>query len=159
MKKPLKNIINLIVLVLATVCSAYAINSEYKNTLTNLDLVKAGEESYTVNLYTVKKIAAPVKVIKKSDLSYYILLPETKNITPKITTLSSDIRDVNTTLHPYAGVDINNGYTKIDISTTKPINFSAVTRSATQKTADISTVAKNVEPRYINNDYGNYSPN
>ena len=135
MKKNLIKIITIVFLAVFANISALAIDSEFKNTLTNVDLVKTSQDSYTVNLYTSKKYSAPVKVIKKSDLSYYILLPETKNITPKINASSSDIRNVTATLYPYAGVDVHNGYTKIDITTTKPINFSVTTKSATQQVA------------------------
>ena len=116
--------------------SVFAINSEFKNTLLNIDLAKTSENGYNINLYTSKKYNSPVKIIKKSDLSYYILLPETKNISPGITMSSPDIRSITTVLYPYAGVDVNNGYTKISINTTRPLNFNVITKNATQKTVN-----------------------
>ena len=48
-----------------------ALENEYKNSLTKVELTKTGESSYSVNLYTQKKYSEPLKVIKKSDLNYY----------------------------------------------------------------------------------------
>ena len=92
-------------------CSALAIENEYKNSLTKVELTKTGENSYNVNLYTQKNYSEPVKIIKKSDLNYYILLPETKNSSVQITSNNKDIRNISTNLYPYAGADSNNGYT------------------------------------------------
>ena len=103
--------------------SVYAINLEYKNSLSKVELSRISDDSYTINLYTSKKITDPVKVIKKNDLNYYILLPETKNSTGVLSSASSDIRSVTANSYNYVGQDVNNGYTKINITTTKPINF------------------------------------
>lgn len=110
---------------------AFGLDSEYKNSLLKVELTKTGEENYNVNLYTQKKFQDPVKIIKKSDLNYYILLPETSNLSSQSSANYSDIRNVATQVFPYAGADINNGYTKIDISTTKPLNFNLVVQSQT----------------------------
>lgn len=102
---------------------AFGIDSEYKNSLVKVELKKASEGLYSVDLYTKTKYQEPVKVIKKSDLNYYILLPETKNETVRTTSSGTEIRSVSTKLFQYAGENVNNGYVKIDISTTKPMNF------------------------------------
>ena len=130
-----------------------ALENEYKNALTKVELTKTGENSYSVNLYTQKKYSEPVKVIKKSDLNYYILLPETKNSAVQITSNNKDIRNVSTNLYPYAGVEsTNNGYTKININTVKPINFSINTKTnqtakaiSTKQTIASNTVKENTE--------------
>ena len=112
------------ILSFALLCtSALAIEAEFKNSLIKVDLVKIGESAYNVDLYTQNKFLEPVKIIKKSDLNYYILLPETKNNTTKTSSNGSEIRNITTALYPYAGQDVNNGYTKININTTKPLNF------------------------------------
>ncbi len=103
--------------------SALAIEAEFKNSLIKVDLIKIGESAYSVDLYTQSKFLEPVKIIKKSDLNYYILLPETKNNVTKTSSNGSEIRNITTTLHPYVGQDVNNGFTKIVINTTKPLNF------------------------------------
>lgn len=128
-------------------CSALAIENEYKNSLTKVELTKTGENSYNVNLYTQKNYSEPVKIIKKSDLNYYILLPETKNSSVQITSNNKDIRNISTNLYPYAGADSNNGYTKININTIKPIDFTVNTK--TNQTAKTSvqkqTIASNTQ--------------
>lgn len=103
--------------------SALALEAEFKNSLVKVDLIKVTDNSYNVDLYTQNKYIEPVKVIKKSDLNYYILLPETKNNTAKTSFNGNEIRSITTDLYPYAGQDVNNGYTKININTTKPLNL------------------------------------
>lgn len=103
--------------------SASALEAEFKNSLVKVDLIKVTDNSYNVELYTQNKYVEPVKIIKKSDLNYYILLPETKNNTTKTSFNGAEIRSITTDLYPYAGQDVNNGYTKININTTKPLNL------------------------------------
>ncbi len=131
----------LLVFIVAT--AAHALDAEYKNSLTKVELTKINENSYNVNLYTSKKFQEPVKVIKKSDLSYYILLPETKNDAAQNAFNSQDIRSVNTKLYQYAGADVNNGYTKIDINTTKPINFNISIKDNSKISASNNSIAAN----------------
>ena len=119
--------------------SVYAINLEYKNSLSKVELSRISDDSYTINLYTSKKITDPVKVIKKNDLNYYILLPETKNSTGVLSSASSDIRSVTANSYNYAGQDVNNGYTKINITTTKPINF-----NVNVKNSSLNSISHNV---------------
>ena len=128
-------------------CSALAIENEYKNSLTKVELTKTGENSYNVNLYTQKNYSEPVKIIKKSDLNYYILLPETKNSSVQITSNNKDIRNISTNLYPYAGADSNNGYTKININTIKPIDFTVNTKTNQTAKASIQkqTIASNTQ--------------
>ncbi len=54
-----------------------ALDSDYKNNLLKVDVVKANDGSYKVDLFTQKPYNEPIKVIKKTDTNYYILLPET----------------------------------------------------------------------------------
>ena len=118
--------------------STIALESEFKNSLVKVDLTKINENTYDITLYTQNKYYEPVKILKKSDLSYYILLPETKNNVTK-TSGGPDIRNISTDLYPYAGQDVDNGFTKITINTTKPLNFKISTRSV----AAASKIAKN----------------
>ncbi len=122
-----------------------AVENEFKNALVKVELTKTGESSYSVNLYTQKKYLEPVKIIKKSDLNYYILLPETKNSAVQITSNNKDIRNVSTNLYSYAGVEsTNNGYTKININTVKPIDFTINTKTnQTTATSQKQTIASN----------------
>ena len=128
-------VFTLALMTLSTLNAANAIDTEYKNSLNKVELLKTGDSSYNVNLYTSKKFSEPVKVIKKSDLNYYILLPETKNLSAQTSINTQDIRNVNTKLYQYAGADVNNGYTKININTTKPINFNIAVKNSSQTAA------------------------
>ncbi len=122
--------------------TALALNGEYKNSLSKIDLNKSSDSSYSINLYTQKEFSEPVKVIKKSDLNYYILLPETKNNAQRFSLNNPDIRSVDTQLFPYAGSDVKNGYTKININTTKPINFTVRTNVLTASSQKAPTVSE-----------------
>ena len=124
--------------------SAIALESEFKNSLVKVDLTKINESTYDITLYTQNKYSEPIKILKKSDLSYYILLPETKNNVSK-TSGGPDIRNISTDLYPYAGADVDNGFTKITINTTKPLNFKINTRSV----AAASKIAKNASEEAI----------
>ncbi len=120
----------LIVLLLFINNIAGAVNSEYKNSLDGIELQRTSTGSYNINLYTKKDYSEPVKVIKKNDLNYYILLPETRNSAVPLKINTAEIQNVNTKMYPYAGVDVNNGYTKININTTKPVDFNLNIKSA-----------------------------
>lgn len=102
---------------------AFSIESDFKNSLLKVDLVKYGSNDYNVKLYTQKPYSEPVKVIKKTNTSYYMLLPETFHSVGSVSPVG-DIKNVEVKLFPYAGQDLNNGYTKITIYTTKPVNIS-----------------------------------
>lgn len=52
-----------------------------------------------------------------------MLLPETFHSVGSVSPVG-DIKNVEVKLFPYAGQDLNNGYTKITIYTTKPVNIS-----------------------------------
>lgn len=115
-----------------------ALDSDYKNNLLKVDVVKANDGSYKVDLFTQKPYNEPIKVIKKSDTNYYILLPETYH---SITSVGAagDISKVDVKLFPYAGQDLNNGYTKINILTNKPVTFSTNVRTAGKQAPQIDS--------------------
>lgn len=129
----------------SVVNSVISAESEYKNSLMKVELLKQNENSYNINLYTQKKFLEPVKVIKKSDLNYYILLPETKNTASETLIPKTDIRSVSINLYPYMGQEVNNGYTKININTTKPINFNINVKQLSQNNIKMNTLAKNTQ--------------
>jgi len=104
--------------------SGFALDSEYKNSLVGIDVKKGMGDNYDVVIYTQKNYTEPLKVIKKNDLNYYILLPETNNSKVKIVKNTQDVKSITTDSYSYAGQEDNNGYTKITINTTKPMNFS-----------------------------------
>lgn len=106
-----------------------ALDGDYKNNLLKVDVSKIGDANYNIELYTQKPYSEPVKVIKKSDTSYYVLLPETYHSITSVAS-SGDVSRVDVKLFPYAGQDLNNGYTKINISTSKPVTFTTNVKTA-----------------------------
>ncbi len=106
-----------------------ALDSDYKNNLLKIDVTKVNDGNYKIELFTQKPYNEPIKVIKKSDTNYYVLLPETYH---SITSVPSkgDVSKVDVKLFPYAGQDLNNGYTKINISTNKPVTFTTNVKTA-----------------------------
>lgn len=115
-----------------------ALDSDYKNNLLKVDVVKANDGSYKVDLFTQKPYNEPIKVIKKSDTNYYILLPETYHSITSVGT-TGDINKVDVKLFPYAGQDLNNGYTKINILTNKPVTFSTNVKTAGKQAPHIDS--------------------
>ena len=109
---------------------ANAIESDFKNSLLKVDYVKTSNDSYNIRLFTQKPYSEPIKVIKKTNTNYYILLPETFHSVSSVAP-TGDIKSTEVKLFPYAGQDLNNGYTKISIYTTKPLNIKAQLNSST----------------------------
>ena len=145
MNSVLNKFISLGVSALLIQTAVFALDSEFRNTLVKVELSKISDSTYNVDLYTQKKYSEPVKIIKKSDLNYYILLPETKNDMTNTAMNSEDIRNITADLYPYAGQDVNNGYTKVNINTTKPINFNVNVKTVTQAAAKISQDTQEVD--------------
>ena len=113
--------ISVFVAFMVPACS-FALDNEYKNSLIKVEFSKKDASSYNIDLTTQKKYVEPVKIIKKNDLNYYILLPETKNSALNLNSSSSDIKSISTSSYNYANQD-KNGYTKININTSRPVNF------------------------------------
>lgn len=114
------------------------IENDYKNSLLKVDLQKTGQDSYNVLLHTQKPYNEPIKVIKKSDTNYYILLPETFHSITSIPALG-DIKSAEAKLFSYAGQDLNNGYTKINIFTTRPLMLSTSFKTVSKDSNLIDT--------------------
>ena len=113
---------------------AFAIESDFKNSLLKVEYIKTGADSYNIKLFTQKPYNEPIKVIKKTNTNYYILLPETFHSVGSVAPLG-DIKSTEVKLFPYAGQDLNNGYTKISIFTSKPLNIKAQLNSSTKTVA------------------------
>lgn len=97
-------------------------NETFQNNLLKVDFYKSSSGGIKVTLFTSKPYADPVNVNKRSDFEYVILLPETSNLIsakPLLNSMSDIVKDVNIKTQQYEDKII--GYTKITISTTKPI--------------------------------------
>ena len=134
-------------LVLAS--SAYAISENYQNNLNGLDVKKVGDKSLGVTLYTDSQYKEPVKVIKKSDTQYDLLLPETSNSAAN--SIAKDlqqrtgglVKDVELKHYSYPTGNLNNGYTKVTITTSEP----GVGISATSSPQNTAVSSKDTMPQ------------
>lgn len=111
-------------------------DSAYKNDLLKIELTKLDENHYDIGLYTQKIYNEPVKVVKKSDTIYYLLLPETSHSITSVTPLDA-IKSVMVKSYPYAGQDLDNSYTKVAIITSKPLEL----------TTSLKTLDTSISPR------------
>ncbi|MBQ4647043.1 MAG: hypothetical protein IJB79_06815 [Candidatus Gastranaerophilales bacterium] len=125
---------------------AFGIGAEFKNSLMKIEIIKISDSTYNLDLYTKNQFLEPVKIIKKSDFNYYVLLPETKNESTRTKTVGTEIREVSANVHPYAGQDVSNGYVKININTTKPIVFNVNVKN----NVAAATITKEIEDLALN---------
>ncbi len=95
---------------------------EFKNMLVDLEIARAGEETYKVNLKTEIPYPDEIKIVKKSDYNYYILLAETYSLV-KTTKSSGVIKSIKVDTYPYAEQNFENGFTKVTFNTTRPVDF------------------------------------
>lgn len=94
----------------------------FKNNLLKADFYKTSSGEIRINLYTSNPYSESVVVNKLNDNEYVILLPETSNSVvkkPSIEKFAEDIKDINIKTQTY--LSNFKGYTKITISTNKPI--------------------------------------
>lgn len=114
----------------------FAADNDYKNNLLKIEVVQIDENNYDIGIYTQKIYNEPVKIVKKSDTTYYFLLPETSHSVTSVPVVGS-VKNVMVKSYPYAGQDLNNGYTKVAIITSKPLNL----------TTSLKTIDTSVSPR------------
>lgn len=128
--------ISILFFVLILAGQSFAIES-FKNNLLKTDIYKTSSGGFRINLYTSHPYSESVVVNKVNDNQYVILLPETQNsVSQKVSTdkFSDDIKNIDIKTQLY----LNNfkGYTKITISTNKPLLIipqTLVLNSASQK--------------------------
>lgn len=108
--------------------SIMAVDNDYKNSLLKIQIDEIDQSDYNIELYTQKVYTEPVKIIKKSDTIYYFLLPETSHSITSVPVVGA-IKNVFVKSYPYAGQDMNNGYTKVAIVTSKPVNLTTSLRT------------------------------
>lgn len=110
-------------------------DGDFQNNLLNANVSKNFSGGLSLNLYTSKPYSEPVTVNKKSDTEYVILLPETSNSLfskPNIKSASDVVKSVGVKTQQYQ--DKMKGYTKIIISTQKPVEI--IPHISTVKSAD-----------------------
>ena len=83
----------------------FAKTSEFKNILHDLNLSKVSDGTFKVVLKTEIPFTDEVKIVKKSENSYYILLSETYSMV-KSARGNGIIREVNVETFPYVEQNI-----------------------------------------------------
>lgn len=99
-------------------------NDAFENNLIKMDVSENSLGGVKVNLYTSKPYSDSVTVNKKSDSEYVILMPETSNSmisNPVVKSPSGIVKNVDVKTQQYGNK--LKGYTKIVISTSKPIEI------------------------------------
>lgn len=121
---PINKYISILFCILILAGKSIAADS-FKNTLLKTDLYRTSTGGIRINLYTSNPYSDSVVINKLDDNQYVILLPETSNSVVQKLSLekfSDDIKDINIKTQPYIGNF--KGYTKIIISTNKPVLIS-----------------------------------
>ncbi len=112
--------------------SAYSNNS-----LTQLDIKKSmsSDSALNVTIYTSSPYDDNVAVSKKSDNKYVILMPNVSGSSQSKPDLSG-LQDVISDIDVKTMQDGENGYTKVTLTTTKPVTIRTATKRSTPLTAE-----------------------
>ena len=107
------------------------------NELNKLDIKKSNSSASTLNVtvYTSNPYDENVAVTKKSDNKYVILLPNVGNSSSANVDYSS-LKDVVSDVSVKSVNDGASGYTKVTLTTTKPVSISTSARKSAPLTAE-----------------------
>ncbi len=107
------------------------------NDLNRLEIKKSNssDSALNVTVYTTSPYDENVAVTKKSDNKYVILLPNVSNSSASSTDYSS-ISDVVSSVDIKSVEDGVDGYTKVTLTTTKPVTITASTRKSSPLTPE-----------------------
>lgn len=114
-----KKIFILIILIFLGFADVQAANA-YKNELTKVSLSPIGSGDVKVTLYMSKPYTEPLRLLKKNDGEFVLIMPETYTSAPQkpsISDVMGDVTDADIKLYSFASSTTQNGYTKIVIKT------------------------------------------
>ncbi len=137
------NIFNILIILSLLIPQAFS-EGLFTNNVKEINFNKTSSGKPEVYL-TLDKID-DVRIIKKDDLEYVILMPETSSSVttePSLEFVSDIIESVDIKTQPYVG-NIK-GYTKITIKTTKPVVMNAKTFLETPKIEPPKLTKKEIE--------------
>ena len=98
----------------------------YKNELTKVSLSPIGASDVKVTLYMAKPYTEPLRLLKKNDGEFVLILPETYNSAPQKPSISDvigEVTDADIKLYSFVSNSAQNGYTKIVIKTNGLVNL------------------------------------
>ena len=125
MKGKLKKLFIIIVTLFAGVVFAVA-ESSYKNELTKVSLSPIGADDVKITLFMAKPYTEPLRLLRKNDSEFVLILPETYNSAPQKPSISDvigEVTDADIKLYSFASNSVQNGYTKIVIKTNGLVNL------------------------------------
>lgn len=121
----IKKILILIAILFLGVMSSYA-DGSYKNELTKVKLSPIGSDDVKITLYMAKPYSEPLRLLKKNDGEFVLILPETYSSAPQKPSISDvigEITDADVKLYSFVSNSSQNGYTKIVIKTNGLVNL------------------------------------
>ena len=98
----------------------------YKNELTKVTLSPIGASDVKVTLFMTKPYTEPLRLLKKNDGEFVLILPETFNSAPQKPSISDvigEVTDADIKLYSFVANSAQNGYTKIVIKTNGLVNL------------------------------------
>lgn len=114
--------------------------TSFQNNLLKMDVSKSSQGNVKMTLYTTKPYKDSVLVNKKGENQYVILLPETANSLtskPSLKTASDIVQNIDVKTQQY-GQNGQKGYTKIVISTSKPVEIAPSVKTLQGTTYQLS---------------------
>ncbi len=107
------------------------------NTLNKLDIQRSNTSNSGLNvtIYTDNPYDENVAVSKKSDNKYVILMPNVSGSSSSNVDISS-IKDIVSDVSVKSVEDGSSGYTKVTVTTTKPVSISTSTKKSTPLTEE-----------------------
>ncbi|MBO6086798.1 hypothetical protein J6P92_00430 [bacterium] len=124
----------IISLALSLALCAPVVNSADNNSLVQLDLKRASDNSVDITLVTTENYGENVLVRKKSDSKYVILIPKVKSTGYRASNLAG-VNDLVQSVDVKTVDDTSGGYTKVTLITTKPLDI----KTRTTKSAPITS--------------------
>ena len=109
----------------------------YANDLNKVDIKRSNTSSSALNvtIYTANPYNENVAVTKKSDDKYVILMPNISGVNASNIDYSA-IKDIVSDVSLKSVDDESNGYTKITLTTTKPVSITTSTKKSTPLTEE-----------------------
>lgn len=98
----------------------------YKNELIRVGLTPIGSDDVKITLYMAKPYSEPLRLLKKNDGEFVLILPETYTSAPQKPSISDvigEVTDADIKLYSFVSDTNQNGYTKIVIKTNGLINL------------------------------------
>ena len=98
----------------------------YKNELIRVSLSPIGSDDVKITLYMAKPYSEPLRLLKKNDGEFVLILPETYTSAPQKPSISDvigEVTDADIKLYSFVSDTNQNGYTKIVIKTNGLVNL------------------------------------